>query len=249
MIPRIKDTARRHDRCSPWAAWAAGVMLLAALTGGQAVAAAFQSHESIRAAVRAFLAQQAKGQYEHTRIVVDRLDPRLSVKKCSKPLAPFFPSGSELLNLTTVGVQCRGATPWTLYVPADVKVMEDVVVTKRPLARGHRVTARDITVAERDLSTLRMGYIGSPQRVIGMVIRRPVPIGSVINSSLLEKSRLIRRGEDVLIIARTAGVEVRMMGRALDDGGQGDLVKVRNLSSRQIVVGTVTAAGTVNVHL
>jgi flagella basal body P-ring formation protein FlgA len=39
------------------------------------------------------------------------------------------------------------------------------------------------------------------------------------------------------------------MGQALMDGSEGELIRVRNSSSKQIVTGTVTGDGTVDVHL
>lgn len=246
MIRQLKQMLSSIVRGYP-AYWTFAALLSLATAPVQA--AAGQSHESIRQAVRTFLTQQTADLPRRHEIEVDHLDPRLRVKHCSRVMEPFLPPGSNLYNTTTVGVRCRGVSPWTLYVPAKVKVLERVIVTTRPLPPGHRVTADDITAADRDLTTLSTGYTNDPRDVIGKLIRRPILANRVVTPDMLARSRLINRGDQVLIVARMRGLEVRMLGRALTDGAKGDDIKVENLSSRQIVVGTVAAPGTVKVHL
>lgn len=225
---------------------AAALLSLAAST---ASAAAYQSHTSIRHAAAEFLAQLAHRLPKKHEIHVDHLDARLHVKRCSKALQAFLPPGSTLYNATTVGVRCRGKAPWTLFVPAHLTVLDKVIVASRPLEPGHRITAADFTIVERDLRTLNTEYTSDPRDVLGKLIKRPVMANNVLTPYVLERSRVVHRGDRVMIVAKDNGLEVRMMGQALTDGAKGDEIKVRNLSSHQIVVGTVAAEGTVEVHL
>lgn len=235
----------RGGRLSPYPVLAAVLCLLA----DPSLAATYQSHDSIRHAAKVFLGQQAQRLHKRHVVQVDHLDPRLHVKHCSRPLETFLPPGSSVYTAMTVGVRCRGASPWTLYVPARLKVLDKVIVAARPLQPGHRVTAEDFTITERDLSTLHTEYTSDPRDVLGKRIKQPVLANNVLTPYVLERSRVVHRGDRVTIIARDNGLEVRMMGQALMDGAKGDEIKVRNLSSKQIVVGTVAAEGMINVHL
>ena len=55
----------------------------------------------------------------------------------------------------------------------------------------------------------------------------------------------LRRGDNVALVSRRGGVEVRVAGKALADAGENERVTVENLSSRRVVQGIVGAAGDV----
>jgi flagella basal body P-ring formation protein FlgA len=59
----------------------------------------------------------------------------------------------------------------------------------------------------------------------------------------------VRRGDQVTLIARRGGLEVRSQGRALGEAGEAEQVNVENLSSRRQVRGVVNARGEVEVLL
>ena len=224
-------------------------MGLLMFVGNPSLAATFESHNSIRHAAHNFLAHQASGVNKDIKIKVNELDPRLRVAACDQPLSTFFPPGSDLFTTSTVGVQCRGTKPWTLYVPAQVDIVEKVVITLRPMTRGHRVTPQDVTTIKRDVGGLHTGFFTDTNVVIGKVIKRSIPVNSVLTRNLLQKTLLVRRGDQVTIVARAAGLEVRMTGKALMNGSQGEQIQVRNATSKQVVTGTVSRDGTVDVQL
>ncbi|KTF29616.1 flagellar basal body P-ring formation chaperone FlgA, partial [Xanthomonas translucens] len=68
-----------------------------------------------------------------------------------------------------------------------------------------------------------------------------------LSASDLVAQRLVRRGDNVALVARNGGLEVRMAGRALSDGGENERVTVENLSSRRVLQGTVSQNGDVFV--
>ncbi|MEJ2344669.1 MAG: flagellar basal body P-ring formation chaperone FlgA [Gammaproteobacteria bacterium] len=208
-----------------------------------------QDHQSIRNAVRQFLAAQLKQRKADVRsISVGALDPRLRLPRCNKPLEAFATGARRLIGSTTVGVRCHGAKPWKLYVSAQTVVVGNVVVTTLPLARHHVLKASDLRVARRDLTTLPRGYLEQPQQAVGEVLLRQLGAGQVVRLTEIAAPKLVRRGETVTLTADAAGVLVRMSGKALSDGASGDTVQVRNLSSRRVVQGVVTAPGVVSVE-
>ena len=208
-----------------------------------------QDHASIRNAVRQFLATRLKQRKADVRsISVGSLDPRLRLPHCGRPLETFATGSGRLIGSTTVGVRCEGAKPWKLYVSAQTVVVGNVVVTTRPLARHHILQASDLRLARRDLTTLPRGYLEQPQQAVGEVLLRQLGDGQVVRLTQIAAPKLVRRGETVTLSADAGGVRVRMSGKALSDGASGDSVQVRNLSSRRVVQGIVTARGVVTVE-
>jgi flagella basal body P-ring formation protein FlgA len=95
----------------------------------------------------------------------------------------------------------------------------------------------------------RNRYFNDPALVLGMYAKRPIPEGKALSIHMLQAPHLVRRGQEVILLAKTAGLEVRMKGKALADGAKGDLIQVRNTKSRRIVEGVVTNQGVVRVGM
>lgn len=223
-----------------------GLLLATALS---AVAGEQQSLSSIRQAVKVFLQEQTAGDGKPPRITVGRLDPRLRLTACPQPLEASLPAGSRIPGATSVQVRCDGPKPWSLYVQARVELFEQVLVTARPLSRGRVLEASDLKREERAVSRLRGGYFTERQAVVGMKLRRALGNGVPVTGQMVEKRKVVRRGERVVIRARSGGLEVSMTGKALTDGAKGDLIGVENLSSEREVEARVVAPGTVQVRM
>jgi flagella basal body P-ring formation protein FlgA len=100
-----------------------------------------------------------------------------------------------------------------------------------------------------DISRLNGGYYATLQEVKGMVLKRPVTAGTVFSTAMLQPAILIKRGEKVIISAETDSLQVRMEGVALQEGAKGELIEVKNLSSRQVIEAVVLSPGVVQVRM
>jgi flagella basal body P-ring formation protein FlgA len=98
---------------------------------------------------------QTQGRYE---IQVNQLDPRLRMPMCDKELTATLESPARPLGRVTVKVRCEGASPWTVFVPAQVKLFRDIVTTTRPLKRTGIIEPQDVTLRERDISLINQGF-------------------------------------------------------------------------------------------
>jgi len=82
----------------------------------------------------------------------------------------------------------------------------------------------------------------------GMVASRAIPAGSVIRPALLRAKKteiVVRRNQAVTMRIEGIGFVVTALGRALQQGRVGDVIKVRNVDSRRIINATVRSDGTV----
>ncbi len=232
------------------------IMLGLALTGGTAIAApqtgtahAIESHARILDTARGFLEQQLAGRSGKSEIGIGAIDHRLRLARCDGALEGYLPPGGRLSGNTSVGVRCTGARAWKLYVTARISLLEEVVVARGFLPRGTVIGPEHVEIAERDVSTSAHGYLGDLDLVIGMVVKQPLQGGLVLTPAMIDRPRLIRRGDKVVIVSRTGNFEVRMAGNALADGAEGDRIRVRNNNSKRIVEGRVTAHGAVLVQM
>ena len=209
--------------------------------------------KQISQAVNQFLEEYSQGisqQYGDTARVehlITGLDYRLKMAQCPEPLKVTLKSTKAIGRVNTQ-VSCDGDTvKWSLYVPVTIQVFFPVVSTKGPIAKDHALSASDLSIREMDISTSSGRYFSSPDEVIGMISKRTLSANQIIYASLLKPPIVIRRGDAVILSAKSGGLNVKVPGVALSDGRLGEQISVRNSSSKRVVEGEVIAAGQVAV--
>jgi flagella basal body P-ring formation protein FlgA len=85
--------------------------------------------------------------------------------------------------------------------------------------------------------------------LVGQRLRTPLSAGQPLTRDALAPAPLIRRGQQVVILAHAAGIEVRMMGVALTDGRIEDHIRVQNVSSQRVVEAIVRSDSMVEAPL
>jgi flagella basal body P-ring formation protein FlgA len=213
-----------------------------------APASALESHQRIVRTARDFIAARLAAEHPGKAVIdMGSIDDRLRLPRCGVTPQGFLPAGGRLLGNVSIGVRCGEA--WKLYVPARVKLNEDVLVAATYLPRGVQLRPEDFTVVTRELADAPQGYFTSIDQAVGMIVKQPILAGTMISPSMLKKPTLIRRGDEVDIVSRSGTIEVRMKGSALGDGCEGDRVKVRNKNSKRIIEGLIDEDGSVVVQM
>jgi flagella basal body P-ring formation protein FlgA len=225
------------------------LMVLMLFTPVATAASPFQSLDRIRAVAKDYVGGQVALDAGEVHIEVGRLDPRLRLAACEQPLEAFSPVAGSLRGNTTVGVRCNGAKPWSLYVPVSVRLIQEVVVTARALARGSLLSTKDLRMEQRNIGGLSSGYFTELPEVLGKNLTRSLGEGVVLNPTVVKAPILVRRGQRVTLLAETNGIEVRMAVKAMSDGSAGDLIRVRNLRSKRIIEGIVDDDGIVKIQI
>jgi len=149
----------------------------------------------------------------------------------------------------TVGVRCNGKHAWTIYVPVSVKVMTEVIIAKRALERGTIISAADVGLEQRDISRLHRGYLEQKNLAVGKKLKQRVRRNQIVSPSQLDSPQAIKRNNRVTILASNRMIQVRMAGKALQNGSIGDLIRVRNESSKRELDAMVVAPGIVRVAM
>ena len=182
-------------------------------------------------------------------IQVNSIDPRLRLAACDSDLTQSLESPAQPIGRVTVRVSCEGSTPWTVFIPAQVRIFRPVAVLKNPLKRDSVIGPADIAMIEQDVGLLNRGYISDPEQAIGKKLTRPLQADQVLTPNILQVAESVRRGDQVVIAARSGGINVRMQGEALSGGTLGQQINVRNLSSQRVVRARVKGPGQVEVEM
>ena len=144
-------------------------------------------------------------------------------------------------------MRCAGSTPWTLYLRADVSASLSLPILRRALPRGALISEGDLDMTRRRITSPVNDMIVDPAMAVGMELRRPLSAGSPLRFGQVDYPELVSRGQMVTLVASSAGLEVRMQGKAMGSGAAGDRLMVTNLTSGRRVEGIVLKDGSVRI--
>lgn len=182
-------------------------------------------------------------------VTAQRLDPRLRLVECGAPLATVQPTSPTPSARTTVGVRCNAPAPWTIYVQVTVEMEAPILVLRRALPRRSPVDIGDVELQTRRVPGIDVSFISDTGNLRGRRLRRALPAGSPLTADVLVPDVLVRRGQQVTLLAANGPFEIRAQGQALSDGSERERIRVQNVTSRKIVEGVVENSSTVRVDL
>ncbi len=177
-----------------------------------------------------------------------RIEPKgIKIPKEAVYKIKFFSSphiGSNFIVLAFYRDNIKIATV-RLWGYVDAKV--PVVVTVRPISSREIIKKQDIALRYKLLSRLPQDAITDIVEVIGKQTRISLNPGTVLRRAYIDSPVLVKIDQEVEIIARGRYFVVKAKGRALQNGRKGDIIRVRNLSSKRIIWAKVIAPQKVEV--
>ncbi len=150
------------------------------------------------------------------------------------------PRGMARMRFVAV---CPSLQGWRYEFIAKGKVSANVAVAANDLMSGKILSPLDLLWQRHDI-TLIPDAFSNIDELEGMAARRSIRSGEVMRPNMLVAPQLVKRGDQVRIVARREQIEVSMAGEALDNGVRGAVIRVKNSSGTQIRV-RVIDAGTV----
>lgn len=220
------------------------LLLLACLLLECAVAsAAAQDHAKIRSVVDAFVQQQTAALPGKASYKIEEMDRRIALAECAR-LEAYLPAGSQLIGKTAVGVRCLDKDGWSIFIPVQVKLSLDLLVSARQLPLGH--TLREDDLARQTTETTQISGFTAPGQVVGKVLRYGIAAGQVLREDMLRQPYSVTQGQVVQLVVHGRGFSIRSEGVALNNASEGQSVQVRVAAGR-VVGGVARADGTVEV--
>lgn len=173
-----------------------------------------------------------------------------------KPL----PLGKVTLTPSKIaGGDIKGKTSLRLAVTVDGEDCGQVTVSGwvdryAQVVCAARAVSRDTVLSSEDLCLKRINIAKAPDRLVfdmaqavGKRVRSSLQAGKYLQQHKLFAVPLIERGDRVKLMVSAGPVNVSTFGIAKADGGVGDQIRVKNLSSKKTVIGRVVDDATVAV--
>lgn len=212
-----------------------------------AAAGAQDRHDTaaIQRVVEQFVKRETAGLPGQVSFSVGQVDPRVALAPCPVPQA-FHAPGGRLWGAVSVGVRCSGPTPWTIYVPATVRVVGNFLVSARPLAQGQVIEPADFAVSNGELTALPAGVLTQPAQAVGKTVVVGLAAGQPLRQDMLRALPVIQQGQSVRLVSQGPGFRVSAEGRALNSAPEGVAVQVRSVSGN-VVSGIARQGGVVEI--
>ena len=208
--------------------------------------AQYQDISLIQNAIKDFINEHVTNPVGSVQVEVGLIDSRITLPKCPQ-LEPFVPPGGRLWGKTSVGVRCEGDFSWTIYDPAEVKVMANVLHVARPVARDQTIGFEDVTLQMINLAQSPEGIFTDYEQAVGKIAVMNLTAGQPVRQNMLRAPYIILRGQNVKLMVIGRGFSVSSDGHALSDASEGQVVQVRNSAGR-IISGLARPNGIVEVH-
>ena len=133
-------------------------------------------------------------------------------------------------------------------VTGRVQRMSEVPVLTRRMRHGEVIGETDVEWIRVRSERLQRNTVVDVGDLIGKTPRRVLRPGVVVRVSDVQRPVLVARRTLVIMVYEQAGMMLTAQGRALDDGGRGDTVRITNTRSNTIVEARVTGPGKVSVR-
>ena len=134
----------------------------------------------------------------------------------------------------------------TVFVPVKITQVTEVLVAVRGVPRGTPLTGDDVRIERREVGT-GQEPLRDVSSLAGRQAARPIAAGEVLMVASVEQPALVKRGEVVLLAVEGRGLRAVTQGEAKEDGKEGQLIRVRNLTSNREVYGQVDGPRSVRI--
>jgi len=132
-------------------------------------------------------------------------------------------------------------------VRVRIEVLTDVVVSTRGILRDAVIGPDDVTVTSKWMDTATAGVLTDAGEAVGKKATARLNPGTEITRQMLRTAPVVKKGEVVRIVLESGPMTISAVGLSQEDGGQGDLIRVQNVSSKKIIFARVMGAALVRV--
>jgi len=162
------------------------------------------------------------------------------------PSGPVSPSGDQRRGFWTGAVRYAGSRRFTIWARVTVLVTEPRVIAAVDLKPARRVEASDLRLEMRQ-EFPAAGFVTSIEEAAGRVLRRPVSAGTPLTSPWLDPLKDVVRGETVKVDVWNGGAHLELDAEAEASGSIGEIIPVRNPTSKSRFQARVEGQGRVSV--
>jgi flagellar basal body P-ring formation protein FlgA len=228
----------------------AAMMIILILMGLVPVCgAASMGEKEIKDAVKSYIEENAPWPKDRIRVEFLAAIPEAAITAGSSTCQVRSRAGESYIGRTAFVVRFSKGDTFLREetIRVRIEVLTDVVVTTNGIARDALIDPIDVTVKKKWLDTVTSGVVTDVNEVGGKKAAMRINAGTEITKHMLRSVPVVKKGEVVRIVLESGPMSISAVGLCQEDGGQGDLVRVENTSSKKIIFARVMGRSTVKV--
>ncbi len=136
----------------------------------------------------------------------------------------------------------------TLQVSGIINRMASVPALSGSARKGDIISASDIIWIEVPERTLAKDAVLDADDLIGKTPSRVLSANRPVKAAEIASPQLVSRGDDVTILYTIGGMTLSAKGKSQQNGSEGELIRVTNLSSAKSMSAEITGDRTVTVQ-
>lgn len=229
--------------------WVFIIVMQCALQSSRAEAETTQAEieKAINSFIKVSAKQQTYGPEQKTTVDIGQINNQASLADCQKKIQVSSTQQKSLSGRISLKVGCS-LPQWSLYVPVQIHLYDTVVFSKQPLIKGEPITNNMIQSQSIEITNLSSGYFSQSQQLVGLLMQQTIPGGKIITPNMIKTKPMVSQQDEVTIILSIDGMNIKTTGIALESGGLGDHISVKNKSSQRRLEAEIIDTGLVRVN-
>lgn len=148
-----------------------------------------------------------------------------------------------------VSASAGDVTTDRVRITGRVRRMLDMPVFNRLIAPGETITASDVETIAVPSDRLTQSFVVAAAELVGKTPKRSIRPGEPVRPSDIQTPIVIHKGEIVTVVLQSSALLLTAQAKALEDGAQGQAIRVSNTRSGKTLDATVSGPGTVTLSI
>ena len=145
-------------------------------------------------------------------------------------------------------VRVDGELSKTVYAKATVQPYAEVLVANQGVARGEVLNASNVHLEKRDLSAIKGGVFFGTDELDGAIAKSSIYPGQIVSAAKVMAPKVVKRNQIVRVQTQLGSLVIQSQAQAMSDGAAGDILRLRNLQSKEEFTGIVGKDGVLTVY-
>lgn len=136
----------------------------------------------------------------------------------------------------------------TVSLSGIIEKMKQIPVLKSSVKSGDIIGSSDIEWINVSIRNTVHDTIDDADDLIGKTPVRSVDANTPIRARDVTPPQMVARGDEVILLFNQGGLQLSAKGKAMQNGAEGEVIRVMNLSSNESLRGEVTGTKTVEIQ-
>ncbi len=134
---------------------------------------------------------------------------------------------------------------YRIEVTGSYSENQKVPVLSRNIGKGEKISQNDIELKNTARNQIVESDITDISKIIGKTATHQLSKGKMVTEEDIRDQIIVNKSSSVSAIYRTDSIEIKALAVALEEGGEGDMITLKNFDSGKVFKAIVQADGTV----